>query len=144
MNSRNGDIDELLQARSEIDDELRRRKTQLTILFTDVVGSTTYFNRFGDTAGLLLLHRHDNVVINAVLEFQGTVIKTIGDSVMAEFSGPLAATRAAIEIQRRLVQHNGGVSDNERLQIRTGINSGPGFRRGNDVYGEVVNVAARI
>ena len=55
----NEDIDQLLQARSEIDEELRRQKTKQTVLFTDIVGSTTYFDHFGDTAGLLLLYRHD-------------------------------------------------------------------------------------
>src|SRR5436853_3916539 len=108
-------IEDLLQARSEIDQELRRHKTKLTVLFTDIVGSTTYFDRFGDTAGLLLLHRHDHVVIGAVEEFQGTVIKTIGDSVMAEFPEPLPAVQAAIEIQRRLFQHNQSLAANDRL-----------------------------
>src|SRR5215813_5496348 len=93
-------IDELLQARSEIDQELRRHKKQVTIFFTDVVGSTTYFDRFGDTAGLLLLHQHDNLVTRAVQQFHGAVIKTIGDSVMAEFPEPVLAVRAAIAIQQ--------------------------------------------
>ena len=137
-------INQLLKARSEIDEELRRHKTHQAVLFTDVVGSTTYFDRFGDTAGLLLLHRHDHLVISAVEESQGIVIKTIGDSVMAEFPEPLLAVRAAVEIQRRLFQHNQSFAASERLQIRIGINSGVGFRRGNDLFGEVVNVAARI
>ena len=137
-------IEDLLQARSEIDQELRRHKTKLTVLFTDIVGSTNYFDRFGDTAGLLLLHRHDNYVSSAVAEFEGTVIKTIGDSVMAEFPQPLLAVRAAIEIQRRLLSHNQNVTDAERLQIRAGINCGVGFRRSGDLFGDTINIAARI
>src|SRR3989454_1470185 len=144
MNLREDNINQLLKARSEIDEEIRRHKTHQAVLFTDVVGSTTYFDRFGDTAGLLLLHRHDHLVISAVEEFQGIAIKTIGDSVMAEFPEPLLAVRAAVEIQRRLFQHNQSFAASERLQIRIGINSGMGFRRGNDLFGEVVNVAARI
>src|SRR5947199_4088278 len=119
-------IDQLLRARSEIDEELRRHKIKVTVFFTDIVGSTTYFDRFGDTAGLLLLHRHDNLVISAVEEFHGIVVKTIGDSVMAEFPEPLLAVRAAVEIQRRLFQHNQSFAASERLQIRNGINSGVG------------------
>src|SRR5215468_5164285 len=137
-------IDELLQARSEIDNELRRHKAHVTVFFTDVVGSTTYFDRFGDTAGLLLLHRHDNLVTRAVTEFRGTVVKTIGDSVMAEFPEPSFAVRAAIAIQQRLADQNKNVAENERLQIRTGINCGAGFRRGNDLFGDAINLAARI
>src|SRR5215813_14251490 len=109
-------IDELLQARSEIDQELRRHKAMVTVFFTDVVGSTTYFDRFGDTAGLLLLHRHDSLVTSAVEEFHGMVVKKIGDSVMAEFPEPVYAVRAAVAIQRRLCEQNQNVADNERLQ----------------------------
>src|SRR5262245_28188687 len=137
-------IDGLLQARSEIDEELRRHKTKVTVFFTDVVGSTTYFDRFGDTAGLLLLHRHDNLVTRAVEEFHGSVVKTIGDSVMAEFPEPVMAVRAAIAIQHRLAQQNENVTESERLQIRTGINCGAGFRKSNDLFGDAINLAARI
>src|SRR5262249_22477995 len=144
MDIREETIDDLLQARSEIDEELRRHKTKITVLFTDVVGSTNYFDRFGDTAGLLLLHRHDNYVTNAVVEFEGTVIKTIGDSVMAEFPHPLLAVHAAIEIQHKLLRHNQDLPEVERLQIRTGINCGVGFRRSEDLFGDAVNIAARI
>jgi formylglycine-generating enzyme required for sulfatase activity/class 3 adenylate cyclase/predicted Ser/Thr protein kinase len=144
MDIREETIDDLLQARSEIDEELRRHKTKITVLFTDVVGSTNYFDRFGDTAGLLLLHRHDNYVSSAVFEFEGTVIKTIGDSVMAEFPQPLLAVYAAIGIQRRLLQHNRDLPEAERLQVRTGINCGVGFRRSEDLFGDAVNLAARI
>ena len=144
MDLKADDINDLLKARSEIDEELRRHKAKLTVLFTDVVGSTGYFDRFGDTAGLLLLHRHDHLVIAAVEEFQGSVIKTIGDSVMAEFPEPQLAVVAAIEIQRRLFEQNQERADSERLHVRAGINAGVGFRRGNDLLGDAVNVAARL
>src|SRR5499426_841134 len=137
-------IDQLLQARSEIDEELRRHKSKVTIFFTDVVGSTNYFDRFGDTAGLLLLHRHDNLVTTAVEEFGGFVVKTIGDSVMAEFPDPDYAVRAAIAIQRRLLEHNLNAVEEECLRIRTGVHYGVGFRRGNDLFGDAINLAARI
>src|ERR1043166_1501841 len=131
-------IDDLLQARSEIENELRRQKARVTVFFTDVVGSTTYFDRFGDTAGLLLLHRHDNLVTRAVEEFHRTVVKTIGDSVMAEFPEPVLAVQAAVQIQRRLFQKNKDIAAVDRLRIRAGINHGIGFRRGNDLFGEAI------
>jgi len=123
---------------------LRRHKAKVTVLFTDVVGSTGYFDRYGDTAGMLLLHRHDRLVITAVEEFQGKVIKTIGDSVMAEFPEPQLAVLAAIEIQRRLYEGNQERPESERMQVRAGINMGVGFRRSNDLFGDAVNVAARL
>ena len=92
MDAQQSNIDLLIKARAEIDEKLRRHEGSVTILFTDVVGSTSYFDRYGDTAGLLVLHRCADLASHVVAEFQGTVIKTIGDSVMAEFPEPALAT----------------------------------------------------
>ncbi|MGH8247598.1 MAG: hypothetical protein ACREUU_14340, partial [Gammaproteobacteria bacterium] len=64
-------IDRLLKARAEIDEEIRRHKAEITVLFTDVVGSTKYFDRYGDTAGVAMLERHTELAIAAVGEFRG-------------------------------------------------------------------------
>ncbi len=137
-------VDGLLKARAEIDEELRRHKLPLTVLFTDVVGSTSYFDRFGDTAGLAMIHRYGELASSVAQELGGRVIKTIGDSVMAEFPDPSSAVHAAVEIQRRLLELNLTVPEPRRVELRIGIHSGVGFRRGTDVYGDVVNLAARI
>src|SRR5579872_5130897 len=82
------DVDALLKARAEIDEQLRRHKNALTVLFTDVVGSTSFFERNGDTAGLVMIHRHDELAARAIQQYEGTVVKMIGDSAMAEFQNP--------------------------------------------------------
>src|SRR5262249_40919921 len=64
-------------------------------------------------------------------------------SVMAEVPDPVFAVRAATEIQRRLLRYNQNLTEDEQLHIRTGINYGIGFRRGDDVFGDAVHVAAR-
>jgi class 3 adenylate cyclase len=137
-------IDRLLKARAEIDERLRRHKASITVLFTDVVGSTDYFDRYGDMAGLVMIRRHSELGIRTVEEFKGRVIKTIGDSVMAEFPEPAFAARAAVEIQRRLARLNQTLPERDRLPLRIGINAGAAFRDAGDVYGDAVNVAARI
>ena len=144
MSSQETNVDRLLKARAEIDEELRRLKIPLTILFTDLVGSTSYFDRYGDTAGLAIVHRHAEQVSAVVGEFGGRVIKTIGDSVMAEFAEPAPAVRAAAEFQRRLLVENQKLPPRDRVQVRIGINHGPAFRHGGDVYGDAVNLAARV
>ncbi|HEX9760991.1 MAG TPA: protein kinase, partial [Candidatus Acidoferrales bacterium] len=137
-------LDQLLRQRAEIDELLRRQQTPITVLFTDIVGSTSYFDQYGDTAGMMMLQRHEDVATKAVEEFGGRTIKNIGDSVMAEFPDPLSAVRAAIEIQRRLLSMNGTLAERDRLQLRVGINHGIGFRQEGDIYGDVVNTASRI
>src|SRR3990170_1897768 len=139
-----GNLDRLLKARAEIDEELRRHKSTLTVLFTDIVGSTHYFERFGDTAGLAMLHRHTEQATAVIQQHQGNVIKTIGDSVMAEFPEPALAVRAAVDIQRQQWKQNEQLPDQEQTHLRIGVHAGLGFRYGGDVYGDVVNVAARV
>jgi len=137
-------VEELLNARAEIDEQLRRHKNQLTVLFTDIVGSTGYFDRFGDTAGLAMVHLSTELGTTAVREFGGTLVKTIGDSVMADFPDATSAVRAATAMQRRLMEVNATLPDHRRMEVRIGIHSGMGFRKGSDVFGDVVNLAARI
>ena len=144
MGSQESNVDRLLKARAEIEAELRRHKTALTILFTDVVGSTAYFDRYGDTTGLVMVHRLAELSGEVVAELQGRVIKTIGDAVMAEFPEPALAVRTAVELQRRLLALNRKLPERERLQLRIGINHGTAIRYGGDVYGDAVNLAARI
>lgn len=144
MSSRKTNIEQLLKARARIDLKLCRLKTPITVLFSDVVGSTSYFERFGDAAGLALVQRHADLAANITAEFRGRVIKTIGDSVMAVFPEPVLAVRAAVEIQRRLLWCDQTLPEREELQVRIGINHGLVFRHDKDVYGDVVNVAARI
>lgn len=144
MKDQENNIDRLLRARARIDGELRQFESVITILFTDLVGSTAYFERYGDTAGLAMLHRHVDLGTKVVQSYHGRVIKTIGDSIMAEFSEPVNAVCAAIELQRQLLALNLTLPERERLQLRVGINHGPAIRFGTDVYGDAVNVAARI
>ncbi len=137
-------VDALLKARAEIDEQLRKHKNALTVLFTDVVGSTRFFERNGDTAGLVMIHRHDELAACAIQQYEGTVVKTIGDSAMAEFPNPGAAVRAAVEIERQFLKLNLTLPEDQRVEVRIGVHTGVGFRRGNDLFGDVVNVTARI
>jgi len=138
------EVDALLKARAEIDEQLRRHKNAMTVLFTDVVGSTRFFERNGDTAGLVMIHRHDELATSAIQQFDGKVVKTIGDSAMAEFPDPGSAVRAAVEIERRFLKLNLSLPEEQRVEVRIGIHTGVGFRKGNDLFGDVVNVTARI
>jgi class 3 adenylate cyclase len=138
------DVDALLKARAEIDEQLRKHKNAMTVLFTDVVGSTSYFERNGDTAGLVMIHRHNELAAAAIKQHDGKMIKTIGDSAMAEFPSPGAAVRAAVEMERQFLKLNMSLPEDQRVEVRIGVHTGVGFRKGNDLFGDVVNVTARI
>jgi serine/threonine protein kinase/class 3 adenylate cyclase len=139
-----GSLSLLLRERARIDAELRRRQTEVAILFTDVVGSTAYYDRFGNTAGLQLMQRHDEVTTAALARFNGRWIKSTGDGALAEFGNPLESVQAAIAMQRQLLEINQKRPEAERFQLRVGVNYGEVIRKHDDVWGNAVNLAARI
>jgi class 3 adenylate cyclase len=108
----------------------------MTVLFTDVVGSTEQASRLGDRAWRDLIERHDVVVRDQLERFEGREVKTIGDGVLAAFDGPERAVRAAHAIRE-------GVGE-LGLEVRTGLHTGPCELSGDDLVGLTVNIAARI
>ena len=124
--------------------ELERYQRLLTIMFTDISGSTSYFERHGDLMGMVLLQRVEGILRPEVEQHKGVVVKTIGDAIMAYFENPVDGVRCAIAMQRGIAKHNRSAEDNEPVRIRVAINLGMAILRGNDVFGDVVNVCARI
>jgi len=124
--------------------ELEKLRRGITVLFTDIKGSTAYFERFGDAAGLIMVNRCNGMIAKAVEHHEGRVIKTIGDSIMAAFDDHFEAIAAAIEMQQALSADNVSKSEAHRVSVRIGINYGQGIVKSNDVYGDVVNVASRV
>ena len=137
-------VEELLKQRSEIDTELRKHKSPITVMFTDLAGSTRYFEKYGDTAGIEWLQRHNAIVVPVVERHGGTVVKTIGDSVMAYFTDVTQSALAAKEIQQELTAANHDESFETGMFVRVALHQGLGYLRGGDVFGDVVNVAARV
>src|SRR3954469_14268765 len=123
---------------------LESLRRNVCVLFTDLKGSTSYFEKFGDAAGLMMVHRSTTMLSQAVERHTGRVIKTIGDSVMAVFEDPLEAIAAAIEMQEAITGDNKDKEDVRRVLVRIGINYGLGLVKSNDVFGDVVNVASRV
>ena len=124
--------------------ELERFRRTLVVMFSDIQGSTAYFEKHGDTAGLFLLHQCDNLIRSHVETHGGTVIKTIGDGTMMTFPEPKHGVEAAIEIQRSLTELDAARADDDRIALRIGMHYGTGIVRTTDVFGDVVNMASRV
>jgi class 3 adenylate cyclase len=116
----------------------------VTILFSDIKGSTSYFEQKGDLEGLAMLERHNRLLLPCIDQNDGQLVKTIGDALMALFRDPADAVRAAVDMQNSLVADARGRADSEQIHIRIGIHAGLGLIHDNDVFGDVVNAAARI
>jgi len=125
------------------DEEAREEEgRQATVLFADVSGSTKLYEAAGDVIALETINRIIAEMRRCTEAAGGRVVKTIGDEVMALFSTPEAAASAASQIQMQ-TDIMPGVAG-MKLGVRIGFHSGPVIQKDNDVFGDTVNLAARL
>lgn len=122
---------------------IRRSSKPVTIMFTDIVDSTRYWDVAGDVQGRLMVDQHNRLVFPVIRKFRGRIIKTIGDAVMASFDSPENALCAAIGIQQALAAYR-AKNENFHLEIRIGMHTGAALVEKSDVFGDTVNIAARV
>lgn len=116
----------------------------VAILVADVVGYSRLMGE--DEAGTLerlKICRHD-IIDPAIARFHGRIIKLMGDGVLVEFASVVDAVECAATIQRAAITPGSEPSDARRIQLRIGINLGDVIVEGDDLYGDGVNVAARL
>lgn len=114
-----------------------------TILFTDMVDSTSQTQRLGDEDAMRLLRRHDAVIRDALAGSGGREVKHTGDGIMASFASASRAIECAITIQRALAAHN-EQSPDRPIQIRIGLNAGEPVAEKQDLFGAAVQLARRV
>jgi serine/threonine protein kinase len=124
---------------------LRARVRNTTILFSDIVAITEYFEKHGDVSGTKRIQCQNDLLFPVVKRYKGEVIKTVGDAIMACFDTAEDGVGAAIGMQRALEKYNESLKESEeKLNVRIGLNSGESIFESRDIFGDVVNVAARI
>ena len=124
---------------------LNKMRTEVTILFSDIKGSTPYFERKGDAEGLAMVQHHNDLLFPIIERAGGRVVKTIGDAIMACFKDPAGAVRAAIQMQQVLEDDRAKTEiEEDRIHIRVALHKGLGIEKDNDVFGDVVNATAKI
>jgi class 3 adenylate cyclase len=114
-----------------------------TVLFTDIVGSTSLTQRLGDEAAMTMVGAHDSIVRAALIGESGREVKHTGDGIMAAFFSAVSAIRCGIKVQQDLWQHRAAHPDLP-LQVRVGIAAGEPIERQNDLFGSTVQLAARL
>jgi DNA-binding NarL/FixJ family response regulator/class 3 adenylate cyclase len=110
----------------------------VTILFTDLVGSTSLFAEQGDDAADALRRQHFALLRRAIADHEGREVKSTGDGLMVAFSSAVSAVRCAVDMQRSAMDAAGG------LELRVGIDAGEPLPEGDDLYGTPVIVASRL
>ena len=122
-------------------DKVKRRLT--TVLCADVHGYSRLME--ADEAGTLAtLRRHRTAMAGLVERHDGRIVNTWGDAVIAEFASVVEAVQCAVEIQQEISSQEPDATQAQRMQFRIGINLGDVMVEGPDIYGDGVNIAARL
>ena len=115
----------------------------VTILFSDIEGSTALNEAMGDRAWVKLISGHDKLLRRLVDDHAGHVVKSQGDGYMIAFARPGDAVACAVDIQRALGDGNERTR-RPGIRVRIGIHMGKSVRRGDDLFGRNVAMAARV
>ena len=111
---------------------------RVAILFSDIEESTALNERIGDRAWVRLIGSHDKLVRRHVNKHSGHVVKSQGDGFMIAFAQPEEAVRCSVDVQHSLRRRPNGI------RVRIGIHMGKSVRRGDDLFGRNVAMAARV
>ena len=132
-----------------LDVNMRLRLRSLTLLFTDLKGSTELYDRTGDIRAYTFVREHFKVLADAVKRNNGALVKTMGDAIMASFDEPTDAAKAAVEMMRGMDTLNAGLkAEGYDTGLKVGLHEGPALVVTSDerldYFGQTVNVAARV
>jgi len=120
---------------------------EVTLMFTDLKGSTAFYERVGDAKAYHLVREHFAFLATRIREHDGAIVKTIGDAVMAAFADPGHAVQAALSIQDKVAAFNAG-HGGEAIVVKLGLHKGPciavTLNERLDYFGSTVNLAARL
>ncbi|MGC2826287.1 MAG: adenylate/guanylate cyclase domain-containing protein, partial [Pseudolabrys sp.] len=124
--------------------EARVERRLAAILAADVAGYSRLMGVEEEgTLAALKACRHD-LIDPKIAEHRGRVVKTTGDGALVEFASAVDAVRCAMEIQRAMAERNATIPEDRRIEFRIGINVGDIIIDAGDIYGDGVNIAARL
>jgi adenylate cyclase len=119
-------------------------KRKLTaVLIADVVGYSRLMGE-DDLATVRTLREYQKVIASYIVQYRGRVVDSPGDNLLSEFKSVVDAVQCAVKIQRELAERNAEISDGRRMEYRIGVNIGDVIQKGKRIYGDGINVAARL
>jgi adenylate cyclase len=121
-----------------------RAKRKLTAIFSADVKGYSRLMREDELATVETLKKYREIMASLIQEYRGRVVDTPGDNVLAEFSSVVDAVQCAVRIQEELKTRNTELPENRRMEFRIGINLGDVIEEEDRIYGDGVNIAARI
>lgn len=144
-NVADGDIEKILEEKARLDSLFADKFTKfVTVMFTDLNGSTTIAENEGDMVSRMLIKAQNDILLPAIKENHGIFVKSIGDGSLSHFENALDALRAAVHIQKGMDALNMSKKFRFPVLMRIGMHSGKCVVEEKDIYGDVVNTASRF
>jgi class 3 adenylate cyclase len=139
------DIEEYLEQRARMESMFEDKFTRiLTVMFTDLKGSTSIAETQGDLVSRMLIKEHNDIVFPAIKEHSGVFIKSIGDGTLSYFENAQNAVRAAVLIQKGMDALNMSAKFKMPVLMRVGVHTGKCIVEKSDIFGDTVNTASRF
>ncbi|TRX03602.1 adenylate/guanylate cyclase domain-containing protein [Candidatus Methylobacter oryzae] len=139
------DAESLMAERQRLEALFHEKFTKvITVMFTDLKGSTAITEAEGNLAVRELMKKHNDMLFPILKKHNGVLVKTMGDGTMSYFTKAQDAARAASEFQRILKEYNAKQKPKIPIIVTAGLHTGEGIVEKDDIYGDVVNVAARF
>jgi serine/threonine protein kinase len=140
-----GSIEKILEERERLDSAIKEKFTKvITVVFTDLKGSTTIAETEGDLVSRMLIKDQNDIVLPAIRDNKGVFVKSIGDGTLSYFENALDALRAAVRIQKGMDELNMSKKFKTPVLMRIGMHTGRCVVEANDIFGDVVNTASRF
>jgi class 3 adenylate cyclase len=129
MEEQTNDLEKILAERVKLDDMLKSKfSKKTTIMFTDIKGSTAFYEQRGDLDGRMMVHRHNEIVLPLIAANRGKLIKTIGDATMSQYEDP--QTVSVPRSRSNPAKGNNDVKTAGSGSVRIGLNTGIALRKG--------------
>ena len=139
------DMERLLESREKIDALFHDKFTKvITVMFTDLKGSTALADKQGDIVSRLLVKHYHDIIVPAITRNNGIFIKSIGDGTLSYFEHAQDALRAGAQLQKGIDEYITGGKTKTPILARVGMHTGRCIIEKSDIFGDVVNTASRF
>jgi len=143
--SKSDELEKYLEEREKLDAVFNDKFTKvLTVVFTDLKGSTTIAETEGDLVSRMLIKYQNDILLPAIKDNSGVFIKSIGDGTLSYFEQAQDAVRASVRIQKGMDELNMSKKFKTTVLMRIGMHTGKCIVEQNDIAGDVVNTASRF
>ncbi len=138
-------LEKLLEQKARLEGLIQQKFSKyVTVMFTDLKGSTSMAEESGDLATRMLIRDHNNIVFPEIKDKGGVLVKSMGDGTLSYFVSTQDAVRAAVGIQTKCRAYNSDRNNATPILIRIGMHTGSVIMEKNDIFGDVVNTASRF